>query len=279
MQLEGRLLRMTTMRCFMIAILLAGLVSLSGCITNKVLDLRKKHETRTKEATNFWSLSSVRSAHIMPGGEVFACAEFRDSPSDEPQAYTINLSQTSRIGKTYADLMPAAYSRTESPRGPEPQADMAWYLYPLLEAQKGCGKATGESPFPVSALKIETAQILRKDQSRLPEILLSSHSGAAGADRIIEVSFASEEHGTQAEPELKKGLLTMSSTIKDVLLVYQPAARSGENVRPIGVAGAFEPGSEWVNPYTLLVAPAVVADTAIITAVTLLIICSHGGCR
>jgi hypothetical protein len=279
MKLEGRLLRMTTMRFFMIAILLAGLVSLSGCITSKVLDLRKKHETQTKEATNFWSLSSVRSAHTMPGGEVFACAEFRDSPSDQPQAYTINLSQTSRIGKTYADLMPAAYSRTESPRGSEPQADMVWYLYPLLEAQKGCGKAAGESPFPVSALKVETVQIQRKDQSRLPEILLSSDNGAADADRIIEVSFASQGHGTKAEAGLKKGSMAGSSTIRDVLLVYLPVSRNGEQVQPIGVAGAFEPGSEWVNPYTLLVAPAVVADTAIITAVTLLIICSHGGCR
>jgi len=74
------------------ALFLAWLVGLSGCVvTNKVLDLRKERETRTKEAINFWSLAAVRSAHVNPGGEVFACAEFRDSPADEPQAYTINL--------------------------------------------------------------------------------------------------------------------------------------------------------------------------------------------
>jgi hypothetical protein len=65
----------------------------------------------------------------------------------------------------------------------------------------------------------------------------------------------------------------------DVLLVYLPATQAGEEPRALGLAGAFEPGSEWVNPYSLLVAPAVAADTAIITAVTLLFICAHGGCR
>jgi hypothetical protein len=268
------------MRLPMMLLMLAGLVSLSGCmVTHKVLDLRKERETRVKEATNFWSLAAVRSAHAMPGGEVFACAEFRDSPADTPQAYTIDLSQASRIGKTFADFMPAGYRRAESPRETEAQTDIVWYLYPLQEAQKGCGKAAGESPFPIAALKIETVQIHREDQSRLPEILVPSEGGAADQDRIIEVSFASENHGTPAEPEMEKESIAGPATTRDVLLVYLPAARSGEQAHAIGVAGAFEPGSEWVNPYTLLVAPAVVADTAIITAVSLIIICSHGGCR
>jgi len=279
MKPEACLMRTRTVRLSMMLLVLAGLVSLSGCmVTNKVLDLRKEHETRIKEATNFWSLSAVRSAHVMPGGKVFACAEFRDSPADTPQAYSIDLSQASRIGKTYADFMPAGYRRTERPVETETQADMTWYLYPLPEAQKGCSKAAAESPFPVAALKIETVQIHREDQSRLPEILVPSEGGAADQGRIIEVSFASENHGT-TEPEMKKETIAEPATTRDVLLVYLPAARSGEQARAIGVAGAFEPGSEWVNPYTLLVAPAVVADTAIITAVTLFIICSHGGCR
>jgi hypothetical protein len=247
-------------------------------VTNKVLDLRKEHEARIKEATNFWSLSAVRSAHAMPGGEVFACAEFRDSLADTPQAYTIDLSQASRIGKTYADFMPAGYRRTERPVETEAQADMTWYLYPLPEAQKGCSKAAAESSFPVSALKIETVQIHREDQLRLPEILVASEGGTADQDRIIEVSFASENHGP-AEPEMKKESIAGLATTKDVLLVYLPAARSGKQARAIGVAGAFEPGSEWVNPYTLLVAPAVVADTAIITAAILLVGAAHGCCR
>lgn len=275
MKPDGPLLRMTT-----VGLLLAGIVSLSGCmVTNKVLDLRKERETRVKEATNFWSLSAVRSAHVMPGGEVFACAEFRDSPADAPQAYTIDLSQVPRIGKTYADFMPAGYNRTESPRRADAQTDMAWYLYPLQEAHKGCVKAQGESPFPATGLKIETVQIHREDQSRLPAILLSPDGGAANEGRVIEVSFAPENRGTKADPELKKDSLTRTPDTGDVLLVYLPAAGTGEQARAVGVAGAFEPGSEWVNPYTLLVAPAVVADTAIITAVTLFIICSHGGCR
>jgi hypothetical protein len=280
MKPEGRLLKMTTLRFLMFVLLLAVIVSLSGCIvTNKVLDLRKEREARTKEATNFWSLSAVRSAHAMPGGEVFACAEFRDSPADAPQAFTIDLSKASRIGKTYADFMPAGYSRAELPRGTEAQTDLVWYLYPLQEAQKGCGKATGENPFPVTGLKIETIQIHREDQSRLPAILLSTDGGAANERRVIEVSFAPKNHGTKADPELKNESPTGPPDTGDVLLVYLPAAGSGEQARAIGVAGAFEPGSEWVNPYTLLVAPAMVADTAIITALSLLVICSHGGCR
>jgi hypothetical protein len=280
MKPENRLMRTKTMRLPMMVLLLAGFVSLSGCIvTHKVLDLRKERETRIKEATNFWSLSAVRSAHIIAGSDVFACTEFRDSPADAPQAYTINLSQASRIGKTFADVMPVGYRRTKSPRGAEEQPDVVWYLYPLQEAQKGCGKATGESPFPVTALKIETVQIHPEDQSRLPAILLSPDGGAANEGRIIEVSFASGDHGTRADPELKKAPMAGPSTTRDVLLVYLPAAGSGEQPRVLGIAGAFEPGSEWVNPYTLLVAPAVVADTAIITAVSLVIICSHGGCR
>jgi hypothetical protein len=280
MKPESRLMRTKTMRFPMMVLILAGLVSLSGCIvTNKVLDLRKARETRVREATNFWSLSAVRSAHAMPGGEVFACAEFRDSPADTPQAYTIELSQASRIGRTYADFMPAGYNRTESPREAEAPTDIVWYLYPLKEAQKGCAKATGESPFPDSGLKIETVQIHCEDQSRLQEILLSPDGGAVNEGRVIEVSFASGSHGPKAGPELKKESMVGPPGTRDVLLVYLPAAGSEEQPRVLGIAGAFEPGSEWVNPYTLLVAPAVVADTAIITAVSLIIICSHGGCR
>jgi hypothetical protein len=279
MKPDGRRMRTETMRLPMMLLMLAGIVCISGCIvTNKVLDLRKERETRVKEATNFWSLSAVRSAHAMPGGEVFACAEFRDSPVDAPQAYTIDLSQASRIGKTYADFMPAGYSRTESPRGTEAQTELAWYLYPLQEAQKGCGKVAGESPFPATGLKIETVQIHREDQSRLPAILLSPDGGAAKKGRIIEVSFASENHG-KADPELQKESMAGPPDTRDVLLVYLPAAGSGEQPRVLGIAGAFEPGSEWVNPYTLLVAPAVAADTAIITAVTFIIIGLHGGYR
>lgn len=280
MKPEGRRMGTETMRLPMILLMLTGLVCLSGCmVTNKVLDLRKERETRVKEATNFWSLSAVRSAHAMPSGEVFACAEFRDSPADAPQAYTIDLSQASRIGKTFSDFMPAGYSRTESPRGTEAQTDLVWYLYPLKEAQKGCGKATGESPFQVTAPKIETVQIHHEDQSRLPAMLLPPNSGAANEGRVIEVSFASENHGAKAGPEFKKESMAGPPDTRDVLLVYLPAVGSGEQPRVLGIAGAFEPGSEWVNPYTLLVAPAVVADTAIITAVSLVIICSHGGCR
>jgi len=280
MKSESRLLRTKTMRLPMMLLMLAGLVSLSGCmVTHKVLDLRKERETRVKEATNFWSLAAVRSAHAMPGGEVFACAEFRDSPADTPQAYTIDLSQASRIGKTYADFMPAGYGRAESPRGTEAQTDLVLYLYPLQEAQKGCGKSTGESPFPVTGLKIETVQIQREDQSRLPAVLFPPDGGAVNESRVIEISFAPESHGTTADPELKKESMAGPSNTRDVLLVYVPATMHGEQARAIGIAGAFEPGSEWVNPYTLLVAPAVVADTAIITAVSLIIICSHGGCR
>ena len=260
------------------ALFLAWLVGLSGCVvTNKVLDLRKERETRTKEAINFWSLAAVRSAHVMPGGEVFACAEFRDSPADEPQAYTINLSQTSRIGKTFADFMPIDDRRTESPRQTEARPEMVRYLYPLQEAQKGCERQAGENPLPVSGQKIETYQLQSIDQSQLPEILGSSASAAADEARIIEVVFVSKPPGTNASPELKKGSNAGSFEVKDILLVYLPAARSGEQVRTIGVAGAFEPGSEWMNPYTLLVAPAVAADVALDTAIVIFAVGVSGG--
>jgi hypothetical protein len=271
MKPESRRMRTTAMRLPMLLLLLGGLASLSGCIvTNKVLDLRKEHETRIKEATNFWSLSAVRSAQVMPGGEMYACVEFRDSPADAPQTYTIDLSQASRIGKTYADFMPAGYSRTGSPRKTEAQTDIVWYLYPLHEAQKGCGKAAGENPLQAGSLKIETIQIHREDQSRLPEILLSLEDGAANEDRVVEVSFASENHGVKGSPELKKESLAGPPETRDVLLVYLPAAGNGEQPRVLGIAGAFEPGSEWVNPYTLLVLPAVAADTAIITTIIMI---------
>lgn len=270
MKPEGSLPRMTTTPLLMIALLLAGLASLSGCmVTNKVLDLRQQREMRTKEATNFWSLSAVRSAHVIAGSEVFACVEFRDSPSDVPQAFTVTLSQISQIGRTYADFMPAGHSRTESPRGTEAQADMTWYLYPLLEAHKGCANGVGESPFPATGLKIETVQMHREDQSRLPGILLSPDGGAANEDRVIEVSFAPENHETKTDPKLKQESLTRPADTGDVLLVYLPAAGIGEQARAIGLAGAFEPGSEWVNPYSLLVVPAVATDTAIVTMVIL----------
>jgi hypothetical protein len=97
--------------------------------------------------------------------------------------------------------------------------------------------------------------------------------------RVIEVSFAPENHGTKADPGLQKEFMAGPPDTRIVLLAYLPAAGSGEQPGVLGIAGAFEPGSERVNPYTLLVAPAVAVDTAIITAATLIIICSHGGCR
>lgn len=101
MKTESRLLKKTTRHTLMAAVFLFCFSSLSGCITHKVLDLRQERETRVKEAVNFWSLAAVRSAHVVAGSEALACVEFRDSPADAPQAYTINLSQGSRIGRTF----------------------------------------------------------------------------------------------------------------------------------------------------------------------------------
>jgi len=234
-------------RVFATAAVLLGFLSLSGCITNNVLNLRRERETRVKEATNFWSLAAVRSAHIVTGGDAFACVEFRDSPGGTPQAYTINLSQASRLGRTFADFMPASHGQTESAHESEASAEVALRLYPLQEAQKGCDNPIADNPSPVSAQTIDTLQIRREDQSRLPEMLLSPEGGATRESRLIEVSF----HETE------------SSGARGVLLVYLPSSNSAEQTKTIGVAGAFEPGSEWVNPYTLLVAPAVAADAAV----------------
>lgn len=250
-------------RVFAAAVVLLGISSLSGCITSKVLELRQKRETQVKEATNFWSLAAVRSAQVVAGGDAFACVEFRDSPGDTPQAYTINLSQAPRLGRAYADFMPSGSSRNEEKQRSGSSSDLSWCLYPLLEAQKGCDKAVVESPFPTTELKVDALQIRREDQSRLPGMLLSPDGEANSGSRLIEVSF----------------LESNSSEARDVLLVYLPPAKGAEQTQAIGVAGAFEPGSEWVNPYSLLVVPALAADTAIITTATLLIICSHGGCR
>jgi hypothetical protein len=248
-------------RIFAATAVLLGLLSLSGCITSKVLEMRQARETRVKAATNFWSLSAVRSAQVVAGGDAFACVEFRDSPGDTPQAYTINLSQTPRLGRVYADFMPAGSSRNEGEQRSGSPADLNWRLYPLQEAQKGCSQTIGESPFQVSDLRVDTLRILREDQARLPEMLLSTDGGTTGESRLVEVSFLdADSFGT-----------------RDVLLVFLPPAEGPEKVKAIGVAGAFEPGSEWVNPYTLLIAPAVAADTVVITTVAL--ICIYGGCR
>jgi hypothetical protein len=42
-----------------------------------------------------------------------------------------------------------------------------------------------------------------------------------------------------------------------------------------GVAGAFEPGSEWLNPFTLLVVPALATDTAMVTMAILIVAGAH----
>jgi hypothetical protein len=271
---------MTTTTLLMTGFLLSGLASLSGCmVTNKILELRKQREIRVKEATNFWSLSAVRSAHLLSGSEVFACVEFRDSPSDAPEAFTVNLSKISQICKTYSDFMPAGYGRTESPRGTITQAAMPWYLYPLLDARKGCVNGAGESPFPATGLKIETVQMHRDDQSRLPAILLSPNEVSHNENRIVAVSFASAGHTAKAEAEAKNELLTGPTSPGDVLLVYLPATRAGEQPRALGLAGAFEPGSEWVNPYSLLVAPALATDTAMVTLAILIVGAAYGAHR
>jgi hypothetical protein len=246
-------------RVFAITAVVLGILSLSGCITSKVLEMRQARETRVQEATNFWSLAAVRSGYVVSGGDAFACVEFRDSPGDTPQAYTINLSQASRIGRTFADFMTASHGQTEAAHESEASAEVVWRLYPLQEAQKGCDKAADESPSPVSEIKVDTLQIRREDQSRLPEMLPSLEGGATRESRLIKVSF----HETEASGE------------GGVLLVYLPSSKSAEQSHAIGVAGAFEPGSEWVNPYDLLMLPAVATDAAVIFMIIMLY-CGRG---
>jgi hypothetical protein len=224
-------------------------MTLSGCVTKYVLERRQEHEARVKEKTNFWSLSAVTSAQIVSGTEVFACVEFRDSPSDTPEAFTINLSQAQRIGRAFSHFMPAGYV----PSGPAEEP--VWYLYPLQEALKGCSRATGESPFPVAELKVETLRIDREDQPRLPQILSANEGPPADNGRVVDVRFTSKGQGTESA---------------DVLLVYVPPAAGGDPAQMVGVAGAFEPGSEWLNPYTLLVVPALATDTAMVTMAILI---------
>ena len=134
----------TRLRPIVVLLVLLSYVTmtLSGCVTKYVLERRQEREARVKEKTNFWSLSAVTSAQIVSGTEVFACVELRDSPSDTPEAFTINLSQAQRIGRTFRHFMPAGYV----PSGPAEEP--VWYLYPLQEALKGCVRATGERPVP-----------------------------------------------------------------------------------------------------------------------------------
>ena len=229
-------------------------MTLSGCVTKYVLDRRQEREARVKEKTNFWSLSAVTSAQIVSGTEVFACVEFRDSPSDTPEAFTINLSQAQRIGRTFSHFMPAGYV----PSGPA--EDPVWYLYPLQEALKGCVRATGESPFPVVELKVETLRIDREEQPRLPQILRAGEPPPADKGRVVDVRFHSKNQGVAPE---------------EVLLVYVPPVAGEDPVQMVGVAGAFEPGSEWLNPYTLLVVPALATDTAMVTMAILIVAGAH----
>jgi hypothetical protein len=242
----------------MTAILLVGFLGLSGCLTNKVLDLRKERETRIKENTSLWSLSAVRSAQFTPNGETFACVDFRGSPTAAPQTYTINLTNASKIGRPYQDFRSAGLDWSKTADGSEKPADLVWLLYPLQEAQKGCVDAAGNSSSTVSALRTEALQIRREDPSRLPEILISSESDAAGRGRILEVRFSSKDQA--AEP----------AGARDVMLVYLPPSKNGDPVQAFGIAGAFEPDSEWINPYALLVPPAVAADTVVIFMLILL---------
>jgi hypothetical protein len=234
-------------RIFAAAVVLLGISILSGCITTKVLELGHAREKRIKEASNFWSLAAVRSGYVDSSGDVFACVEFRDSPGEAPQAFTINLSQASRLGRSFADFMPVSHGQTEAAHQPEASAEVAWRLYPLQEAQRGCDNPIAENPSSVSAPKIDAIQIRREDQSRLTQMRLSREGGATNESQLIEFS----DHETE------------SSGASNVLLAYLPPTNGAEQAQAIGVAGAFEPGSEWVNPYTLLIAPAIAADTAV----------------
>jgi hypothetical protein len=228
-------------------------MTLSGCVTKYVLERRQEREARIREKTNFWSLSAVTSAQVVSGTEVFACVEFRDSPSDAPQVFTINLSQAHRIGRTFSHFMPAGHV----PSGPAEEP--VWYLYPLQEALKGGVEVMGESPFPVAELQVETLRIDREDQPGLPQILRANEGAPADKGRVVDVRFNSKAQGTAPE---------------DVLLVYVPPAAGGDPAQMVGVAGAFEPGSEWLNPFTLLVVPALATDTAMVT-MALLIVCGR----
>ncbi len=249
-----------TKRVFTTAVILMAFLSLSGCITNKVLQLRQARESRIKAATNIWSLAAVRPGYIVTGGDAFACVEFRDSPGDVAQIYTINLSRTSLIGRTFLQKIPPASDRTETEIASAAPHSPIWYFYPLLEAQKGCHRPTGDGPSQISELKVESVQIRREDQPHLSEILLSQDTVSAGESRLIAISFDLEDHPSE------------SSATGEALLVYLPPDSNAELAGPVGIAGAFEPVGEWVNPYTLLVAPAVAADTFV-----LWVVCAAGG--
>jgi hypothetical protein len=108
----------------------------------------------------------------------------------------------------------------------------------------------------VAELKVETLRIEREEQPRLSKMIRSNEAAPADTGRVVDVRFTSRAQGGAPE---------------DVLLVYVPPAGVGDPAEMVGVAGAFEPGSEWLNPYTLLVVPALATDTAMVTMALLIV--------
>lgn len=216
---------------------------LSGC-TMAVLKLRKDHETKIAKAAQFQSIAEVRSGWINEDGTVFACTEFKNTGDRTPREMAIRASDAQLIGQTSISFNPPP------PRGFATD-DLPLYYYPLASAEKGCKPPANSTQLPIHSVQLPTEK-----WNRISEIISPPEFTYTGSPALFEIRFSADSSGGA------------SDSISDVLLVFSPSLEAS-NPDPFGIPGGYEPGTEAVNPYTPLVAPAILVDAAITIPVIL----------
>jgi hypothetical protein len=217
----------------LIFLALASLFYFNGCVTDKALKLAK--EKASPENIEYWKIRRVVSAVRQEKGDISICLE-------------LEKASKKRESKLLALTIPVAVSTGEIDRykgfglrpGECPLSNNLCYWYPVEKAAKRCDKISKGNLSARSILPIERLTV--GSQNQLSDLLHSYHQNAQSADKICEVSYASEE----------------------VIVIYWPARNDRESVRPIGIAGVYEDKS--TNLYYLTLPAAFAGDVVIVAA-------------
>jgi hypothetical protein len=226
-------------RYFPLVLWLIASSGLSGCFTAGVLKLRNDREVEIASVNQFRAIAGIRSAWTGEDGVVFACIEFQEARGAIPKSMTVRVADAPKVGRTYGTFRSNPFTAA-----PEPDdGRLRRLIYPLQETLPGC-----RSPMDGSGPTIHRIPLPSRNPFLIEDLIVSPEFGNSDSALLFEFTF-------------------VDAPSEDVLIVYRP--RAEDRRTPFAIAGGFEPRSELVNPYTLLVVPAFGIDLIIVTSAIL----------
>jgi hypothetical protein len=229
----------------------------SGCITPHALDLAERKSSPAVTYTD-WNLKKVRSAVEQENGDVSVFVELYESHErNKSECYAITLPNPSLLKET-TDMETLGFRVKEIVGHPDrytPDPYITDYLYPLVEAEKGCQKLVPKKLPTDSILPIVKLTLPEKDSDQLYTLLNELKAHGSPKEKLYEVKFLRGEEDSSVEMNEYE-----TTKYSDVLLIYWPSGMDQEFVPPIGIAGGYESEDESTSLYYLLVPPAVMLD-------------------